>query len=146
VTTVLPPLRPAELADALRGPLLWLTRLLRQQRSDTSVPIGQLAALGTVFQHGPLSAGELAELERVQPPSMTKTIAAMEERGLVSRTAHPTDRRQVVISVTPAGRDLVLSTRVARTQWLARQLATLSANERATLRAAVPILEKLASR
>ena len=141
-----PRMRTAELADALRGPLLRLTRLMRQQRSDASVPIGQLAALGTVFHYGPLTAGELAEREHVQPPSMTKIIAALEDRGLVQRAVGPIDRRQVLVSSTQAGRDLVLSTRRARTEWLARRLALLTADERAALRAAAPVLEKLARR
>ena len=141
-----PRMRTAELADALRGPLLRLTRLMRQQRSDASVPIGQLAALGTVFRYGPLTAGELAEREHVQPPSMTKIIAALEDRGLVQRAVGPIDRRQVLVSSTQAGRDLVLSTRRARTEWLARRLALLTADERAALRAAAPVLEKLARR
>jgi DNA-binding MarR family transcriptional regulator len=139
-------MRTAELADGLRGPLLRLTRLMRQERSDASVPIGQLAALGTVHHYGPLTAGELAERERVQPPSMTKIIAALEDRGLVQRAIHPVDRRQVLISSTSAGRELVLSTRRARTEWLARRLALLTADERAVLRAAAPVLEKLARR
>jgi DNA-binding MarR family transcriptional regulator len=146
MTTMAPRLRTAELADALRGPLLRLTRLMRQERSDASVPIGQLAALGTVHHYGPLTAGELAERERVQPPSMTKIIAALEDRGLVQRAIHPVDRRQVLISSTSAGRELVLSTRRARTEWLARRLALLTADERAVLRAAAPVLEKLARR
>ena len=146
MTTMAPRMRTAELADALRGPLLRLTRLMRQQRSDASVPIGQLAALGTVFHYGPLTAGELAEREHVQPPSMTKIIAALEDRGLVQRAVGPIDRRQVLVSSTQAGRELVLSTRRARTEWLARRLALLTADERAALRAAAPVLEKLARR
>ena len=137
-------IRSGELAAVLRAPLLRLTRRLRQERSDASVPIGQLAALGTVMAKGPLSPGALADHERVQPPSMTKIVAALEERGLVTRAAHPSDRRQVVISVTDAGRELIVSTRRARTEWLARRLAHLTADERAILNAAVPILEKLA--
>jgi len=146
MTTMAPRIRTAELADALRGPLLRLTRLMRQQRSDASVPVGQLAALGTVFHYGPLTAGELAEREHVQPPSMTKIITALEGRGLVLRAVHPIDRRQILISCSQAGRDLVISTRRARTEWLARRLAVLSADERAALRAAAPVLEKLARR
>jgi DNA-binding MarR family transcriptional regulator len=146
MTTMAPRVRTAELADGLRGPLLRLTRLMRQERSDASVPIGQLAALGTVHHYGPLTAGELADREQMQPPSMTKIIAALEDRGLVQRAVGPIDRRQVLISSTQAGRELVLSTRRARTEWLARRLALLTADERAVLRAAAPVLEKLARR
>lgn len=138
--------RPAELASILRPALLRLTRLVRLQSGDASVSLGQLAALGTVSHQGPMSAGELAEHERVQPPSMTKIISALEERGLVTRAPHPTDGRQVVIDATDAGRELILSTRKLRTEWLAQRLAGLTAEERAVLAEAAPILEKLAQR
>ncbi len=130
----------------LRPALLRLTRLVRLQSGDASVSLGQLSALGTVCAKGPMSAGELAEHERVQPPSMTKIIGVLDERGLVTRTPHPTDGRQVVIAATDTGRELVLSTRKLRTAWLAQRLAGLSAEERATLAEAAPILEKLAQR
>ncbi|MGI8881890.1 MAG: MarR family winged helix-turn-helix transcriptional regulator [Jatrophihabitans sp.] len=138
--------RPAELASTLRPALLRLTRLVRLQSGDNSVSLGQLAALGTVSHKGPMSAGELAEHERVQPPSMTKIISALEQRGLVTRAPHPTDGRQVVIDATDAGRELILSTRKLRTAWLSQRLAELTAHERAVLAEAAPILEKLAQR
>jgi DNA-binding MarR family transcriptional regulator len=74
---------------------------------------------------------------------MTRVIAALEEYQLVTRAAHPSDRRQVVLTVTTAGRDLVIKARRRRDAWLARRLAELTPQERATLRAAAPILEKL---
>jgi DNA-binding MarR family transcriptional regulator len=132
------------LASGLRPALLRLTRLLRQNRGDDSVSLGQLAALGTLSYHGPMSAGELAERERVRPPSMTKIVAALEDRGLVTREPHPTDGRQVVIAATAAGRAVVESTRRARTQWLVQRLGGLAPEEIEVLNAAVPILEKLA--
>src|SRR5438067_6231594 len=93
----------AELASQLRPALLRLTRLIRIQRVDMSVTLTQLSAMGTLRKHGPMSAGELANLERVQPPSMTKVLANLEERGLVQRAVHPTDRRQAVIAITAEG-------------------------------------------
>jgi DNA-binding MarR family transcriptional regulator len=90
-----------------------------------------------------MTPGELAEHEKVQPPSMTRVIAVLEERNLVHRSPHPTDRRQVVLTVTEEGRALVQRVRRRKDAWLARRLAELTAQERATLRAAVPILEKL---
>ena len=138
----------AGLATALRISVSRLARRLRVERiaqgsiaqelSDT-----QLAALAALERHATMSPGELAEHEKVQPPSMTRVIAALEERRLVTRMAHPTDRRQVVLTVTAEGRDLVHQTRRLREAWLARRLQELSPQERATLRAAAPILEKL---
>jgi DNA-binding MarR family transcriptional regulator len=134
----------AEVASLLRPSLLRLTRLVRNQRVDTSVTLTHLSAMHTLAKCGPLSAGELATAERVQPPSMTKVIATLEERGLVRRDAHPTDRRQAIIAITPAGATLLESERQARDTWLARRLAVLTAEERAQLLAVVPILDKLA--
>jgi len=79
-----------------------LSRRLRGQRVDTSVTLTHLAALSTLKRFGPMSPGELAAHERVQPPSMTRVVVALEGMGLVTRTPHPTDGRQVVIDLTPA--------------------------------------------
>jgi DNA-binding MarR family transcriptional regulator len=134
----------AELASHLRPALLRLTRVVRNQRVDMSVTLTQLSAMGTLFKHGPMSAGELAALERVQPPSMTKVLANLEERGLVRRDVHPSDRRQAVIAITPAGEALLDSERRSRDAWLTKRLGTLSAEERALIQRVIPILEKLA--
>ena len=91
-----------------------------------------------------MSAGELANCESVQPPSMTKVLANLEERGLVRREVHPTDRRQAIIAITDAGTALLDSERRSRDAWLTRRLATLTADERALLQQVVPILDKLA--
>src|SRR5215475_7503608 len=134
----------AELSAALRPSLLRLTRILRNQRVDLSVTLTQLSAMGTLRKRGPMSAGELAACERVQPPSMTKVLANLEERGLVRRDTHPTDRRQVVLAITPDGEQLLDSERRSRDEWLTRRVATLSPAERTLLHRLVPILEKLA--
>ena len=90
-----------------------------------------------------MTPGELAEHEKVQPPSMTRVISVLVELQLVRREPHPSDRRQVVLTATDTGRDLVIRARRRREAWLAQRLRELSPTERATLRAAAPILEKL---
>ncbi len=138
----------AGLATALRISVSRLARRLRVERTEPG-PGGlmlsdtQLAALAALERHGEMTPGELAEHEKVQPPSMTRVIAALADWGLVTRAPHATDRRQVVLTVTPAGRDLVQRTRRRREAWLAKRLAELTPAERAALRAAAPILEKL---
>jgi DNA-binding MarR family transcriptional regulator len=134
----------AELAAQLRPSLLRLTRIIRNQRVDLSVTLTQISAMGTLRKHGPMSAGELAACERVQPPSMTKVLAHLEERGFVRRDPHPGDKRQAIISITDAGLELLASERRTRDAWLSQRLATLNADERAQLRAVVPLLDKLA--
>jgi DNA-binding MarR family transcriptional regulator len=137
----------AGLASALRISVSRLARRLRAERytkglepdlSDT-----QLAALSALERHAEMTPGELAEHEKVQPPSMTRVVAVLEERGLLMRAPHPTDRRQVVLTVTEAGRAVVQQSRRLREAWLAKRLRELTPEERATLRAAAPILEKL---
>jgi DNA-binding MarR family transcriptional regulator len=137
----------AGLASALRISVSRLARRLRAERLAKGLEPGlsdtQLAALAALERHGAMTPGELAEHEKVQPPSMTRVIAALEESGLVIRGAHATDRRQVVLTVTQAGREVVQKSRSLREAWLARRLHELTPAERATLRAAAPILEKL---
>ncbi|MGO9078249.1 MAG: MarR family transcriptional regulator [Streptosporangiaceae bacterium] len=137
----------AGLATALRISVTRLARRLRAERLAGSVgrelSDTQLAALAALERHGAMTPGELAEHEKVQPPSMTRVMAVLEERGLVMRAPHPTDRRQVMLTVTDQGRELVYQSRRLREAWLARRLRELSPAERAALRAAAPILEKL---
>jgi DNA-binding MarR family transcriptional regulator len=136
------------LATALRISVSRLARRLRVERlmpelAEPALSDTQLAALATLERHGAMSPGDLAEHEKVQPPSMTRVIAALVDWGLVTREPHPTDRRQVILTVTPEGRSLVQKVRRRKEAWLARRLAELSPQERAILREAAPILEKL---
>jgi DNA-binding MarR family transcriptional regulator len=135
----------AALAHDLRLAVMRLSRRLRTQRVNTSVTLTHLAALSTLQRHGPMSPGELAAHERVQPPSMTRVVVALENMGLVTRTPHPTDGRQVIIDLTPAAEELLADEARAREAWLAGRLQDLSADERAVLREASVIMDKLAS-
>ena len=87
---------------------------------------------------------ELSEAERVQPPTMTKIVAKLEERGLVGRTPHPTDGRQVLLAPTTEGQEVVESYQKARDEWLSSKLADLAPEERDTVARAASILERLA--
>ena len=136
------------LATALRISVSRLARRLRVERlmpelAEPALSDTQLAALATLERHGAMSPGDLAEHEKVQPPSMTRVIAALVDWELVTRAPHQTDRRQVILTVTSEGRSLVQKVRRRKEAWLARRLAELSPQERATLREAAPILEKL---
>jgi DNA-binding MarR family transcriptional regulator len=134
----------AALAHDLRLAVMRFSRRLRNQRVDTSVTLTHLAALSTLKRHGRMSPGELAAHERVQPPSMTRVVVALEGMGLVTRTPHPTDGRQVVIELTPAADELLATEARAREAWLSGQLQELTAEERTTLRDAAAIMDKLA--
>src|SRR5436309_15715141 len=106
-----------ELASALRLSLMRAARRIRSQRVNTTATLSQLSALATVGKAGPLSAGEIAAIERVQPPSMTKILASLENSGWIQRTSHPEDRRQSIIAITPAGRELLDEETRARDEW-----------------------------
>src|SRR5687768_7467604 len=121
------------------------SRRLRHQRVDAPVTLPHLGARSTLKRHGPMSPGALSGHERVQPPSMTRVVVALEGMGLVTRTAHPTDGRQVVISLTPAAEELLGAEARAREAWLSSRLQDLSPEDRATLRDAAAIMDKLAS-
>jgi DNA-binding MarR family transcriptional regulator len=129
-----------------------ISRLARRLRVEQRAGVGgpetvlsdiQLAALAALERQQAMTPGELADYEKVQPPSMTRVIAVLEERNLVQRSAHPTDRRQVILTVTAEGRALVNRVRRRKDAWLAQRLQELTPEELATLRAAAPILEKL---
>lgn len=137
----------AGLATALRISVSRLARRLRAERMAKGLEPGlsdtQLAALSALERHGAMTPGELADHEKVQPPSMTRVITVLEERGLVMRAAHPTDRRQVVLTATEQGNTVVEQSRRLREAWLAKRLRELTPQERALLRQAAPLLEKL---
>lgn len=90
-----------------------------------------------------MTPGALAVRERVRPPSMTRVVASLAEQGLVARTAHPVDGRQVLVSVSDAGVDLVESERRASQEWLQRRLAQLNHDERVTLKRAAVLLSAI---
>ncbi len=136
----------AGLATSLRISVSRLARRMRAERAaqglQPELSDSQLAALAALEKRT-MTPGELAEYEKVQPPSITRVIASLEERGLIQRMPHSSDRRQVVLTVTDQGRDVVRQVRQLREAWLARRLRDLTSAERAVLREAVPILEKL---
>ena len=133
----------AQLASALRLSLLRAARRLRAQRVNTSATLSQLSALATICKSGPLSAGEIAAIERVQPPSMTKILASLEQAGWIERTSQPEDRRQSIIAITSAGRDLLAEETRARDEWLAKRLVEFSDEDLRKLAEAIEVLDRL---
>jgi DNA-binding MarR family transcriptional regulator len=133
-----------ETVAALRAAVLVLARRLRQQVADDDLSATDIAVLGRIGRCGPMTPGQLARAEHVQPPSMTKVIERLEGRGMLSRSPHPTDGRQYLVSRTELAEAFVNESRKLRTAWLAQHLAGLSAAEQQTLVAAAPALTKLA--
>ena len=137
--------RPGTLAGELRISLLRTARRLRMERSSTEITDAQYSVLHALAKLGPLSPGVLADREHVQPPSMTRTVSALVDAGLVSRGEHPTDGRQVVVTITEAGAQEVRETKRRRDAWLAQRLKDLTLAERATLAEATEILRRIAT-
>lgn len=138
----------AGLAAELRLSVMRLRRRLAGERHpDNALSLNQMGVLGVLYRTGgALTVGELAAAERVQPPSMTRTVNCLEESGDVVRRPHETDGRQVVVELSERGRARVLADRERRDAWLARRLQELTPEERAILRKAAPILANLAQK
>jgi len=130
----------ARLASDLSLAVMRLARQLRFRRSLSPVSLSQLSALATLSKEGPMTPGALAVRERVRPPSMTRVIASLADLGFVDRTAHPEDGRQVLVSVSGAGADLLEAERRASQEWLTDRLARLARAERDTLREAADLI------
>lgn len=135
--------RTAALASTMRVSVMRLSRRLRSERADHGLTLTQVAALATLDHHGPLTPRELAEHERVRPPSMTRILAGLEERALITRTPHASDGRQHLVALTAAASELLREDRRRRDAWLAQRLAELTQEERDVLRAAAPLLERI---
>lgn len=138
------------LAEELRISIARLSRRLRTLRPSAAggggpspLSLTQFAALAAIERHGSMTPRELADHEKVQPPSMTRVIAHLEDRGLVARSPHPTDGRQVVLNATDEGAALLADERRRKEAWLARRLGELTDGEREILRRAAPIIDKL---
>ncbi|GAB2956939.1 MarR family transcriptional regulator [Amycolatopsis acidiphila] len=137
-------MREPVLASRLRLAVVRLNRKLRAQRTDQNVSLTQIAALSTLHKCGALTPGKLAAKEGVQPPSMTRVIAALEDMGFVARTPHPTDGRQSIVTLTESGTSFIEATISVREAWLDRKLAELSGDEREVLAEAAEIIDRMA--
>ena len=136
--------KASTLTSRLRLAVVRLNRRLRAQRANSTVSLTQVSAMSTLYKCGPLTPGELATKEGVQPPSMTRVLSALEEMGIVSRKPHPSDGRQAIVELTDLGRKMVVEDITAREAWLDHRLNTLTADERAVLSRAAEIIDRMA--
>ncbi|GAA2102866.1 MarR family transcriptional regulator [Kitasatospora saccharophila] len=135
-------LDPAEVAR-LRLVIARLNRHLMRASDRQEFTFTQQSALARIEQHGPIRLGELAGLERVSAPSITRTVASLVETGMVNRVPDPSDGRSVLVELSPDGVELLAHIRRRRSELLARRAAELTEAERRTLMAALPVLERL---
>jgi len=129
-------------AASLRMSIARLARLLRQQdRSGMSPALN--TAMVSVWKHGPLTLGRLAQLEQVTPPTVSKLVDKLEQRGLVERTTDAADRRVCRVAITPAGVAQVDDIRSRRTEWLSARLRDLPVDDVTRLHDVIEVLEHL---
>lgn len=120
-----------------------LNRRLRQERRS-ELTASQLSALGAIHQLGLPTPSQVAVYERVQPPSMTRTLNGLADLGFIERSPHPDDGRQSIVTISPKGAAALAAERERRDAWLHEQLAHLTAEERKILRDAAVLLQRLA--
>jgi DNA-binding MarR family transcriptional regulator len=135
----------SEVAGALRVGIGALVRRLRQVQPDGGLSMPEASALALLDREGPTTCSALAKREQITPQSMGVTLSALESRGFVQRRPDPDDGRRVVMSLTRAGRDMVLRRRDESAAVMARALAAnFTAAELEQLRVAVTLIERLA--
>lgn len=133
----------AHLATDLR---LACQRISRRIRYEGTHDIAPHQASVLFRLETPRTPGELADIERVSAPSMTRTLGCLVDAGLVRREPHPTDGRQVLVSLTPEGEGLARAIRRRRDSWMAGRLEGLTPEQRAVLAEAAPLLLEVAAR
>lgn len=132
---------PADV-DRLRVAFIRLARRIRTSSVETLTP-SQLAVLGTVVRRGRLTVGQIAEIEHVKPPSVSKIVGALEVQGYLEREVDPNDRRCAYIVPSVLGTTYVEEVRAAGRTWLATRLDGLTEADRSSLAEALPVLERL---
>jgi DNA-binding MarR family transcriptional regulator len=132
-----------DLAARLRMAIVRTARRLRQEAAveASGLTPTATAALATIERHGPLTPSELAELERVKRPTITRTLGGLDGEGLIARTPDPSDGRSALVSVNGAGRERLRRLRGRKNAYLARRMRSLPVDDLRTLERAAEILE-----
>lgn len=133
-----------DISHELRLNIQRLARRVRRERTEDEITDGQRSVLFNLYSDGSQTLSQLSESDRVSPPSMNRTVNALEAAGLVVRTSSATDGRKVAIDLTTEGRALVNATRRKRDAWFSARLAKLTPEQRDILAQAAPILRELA--
>lgn len=135
----------SERAAHLRTAIVRTARRLRQEAAaeTTGLTPTSVAALATIERHGPLTPSEIAEIERVKRPTITRTLGCLEREGLIDRAPDPADGRSSLVSVNGAGRERLRRLRRRKNAYLARRMKDLTDEEVETLERAAEILERM---
>jgi DNA-binding MarR family transcriptional regulator len=131
------------LAGEIHSAAIHLLRKLRREDSESGLNSPRLSALSVIVFAGPVTLGDLAAVEQVRPPTMTRIVDALAELGLVTKSKNAKDGRSTQITATPAGRGLLMKGRDRRVRALATQIAQLNVEQRAALQVAATILKQV---
>jgi len=138
--------REVEQARLLRTAVARLQRRLRSERSTMNFGLSAYSALACIYQNGPMSAGQLATHERLQPQSLTRILAALEDQKLIARAADQTDLRRSIITVTRLGTEVLRRNARLQDAWLAQAIAqTLTPTEQEFLKIAAQLLDRISA-
>jgi DNA-binding MarR family transcriptional regulator len=136
---------PMDVARALHHSATLMSRRLMAARAPDGLSAARLAVLGLLRREGPSTATALAAYLHIQPQSLTRLLADLDRRGLITRRAAETDRRQSLIDITEAGAATLLADVHDRRVMLAEAMAaTLTPAERGLLRLAAGLMDRLA--
>jgi DNA-binding MarR family transcriptional regulator len=133
----------SERAAHLRTAIVRTARRLRQEAAaeSTGLTPTSVAALATIERHGPMTPSEIAAIERVKRPTITRTLGCLEREGLIDRAPDPTDGRSALVAVNGAGRERLRRLRKRKNAYLARRMREMPAADVAVLERAAQILE-----
>jgi DNA-binding MarR family transcriptional regulator len=134
---------PTTIANRLRPVLLHLNRQLRREIHSLGVTGGQVSLLVQIKYHPGIGIRELAALERISVPGMSKFISRLEQAGLVERAGVEGDQRRVGLTLTDQGEKVLRSVKSKRTAWLSARLRELDPDELEAIDAAVEPLMHL---
>ncbi len=131
------------IADQLHSAAIYLLRKLRKEDEGSGLNAPRLSALSVIVFGAPVTLRDLAAAEQVRPPTMTRIVNALEEKGLVLKKQNANDGRSTLLSATPAGKKLLIEGRVRRVRALAKQIAALNHEQRSALKEAAEILKEV---
>jgi DNA-binding MarR family transcriptional regulator len=144
MATPIPDTDLSDTASQLRNAIVRTSRALRQEAAgESGLSPTQTATLASIGRSGPVTPSELARIERVKRPTMTRTLACLEREGLIERTPDPADGRSSLVALNEAGRERLARLRRRKSAYLARRLRKLDPEEVETLARAAELLDRM---
>jgi DNA-binding MarR family transcriptional regulator len=144
--SIAPHPNPENLAELLHSTAIRLLRTIRRVDESSGLTVPRLSALSVIVFNGPITLGKLAEAEQVRPPTMTRTVNALEEQGLVVKAQDRNDGRVIRIAATTKGKRVLIRGRARRVQFLTEQIRSLAKGEQENVSAALITIRELIDR